>query len=1138
MKTSRACLPNSFFERVLFQLIWAENLQHLLCLNVSAEPRLAELVATAFSRRAEPARLSWIEADPEALEAANAALADLPGVQLFAGWGQPPAHWPGPQELETFYWHAGSDCQRFPLKFWLARSQSQQQLYRQTRVCDQLARVRAAQGPADAVLLNGSDFTGSPDFHALRTARLLILTGIDSFRNYGVFQALHQDPNHRLMYHDRSAGCAVFFKPPPLQPGISVVIHTRNEEAKLPACLESVQTLAERIVIDMESTDQTVAIARAAGARVIPHLTQTFVDEARNFGLAQAHCRWTLVLDADERVPPALLRRLEALASADGPINGYWLPRNNIFFGQCMENLFPDYQLRFFRTGTASWSGTIHEFARLEGPGEKLPAEREAALQHFSYDSVAHFVRKQLYYATQTTAQYHQATGPAVSTAAIRREFTRALTALPQGLDQLSDSEWLTHTLYFFANYLNGAALIESLGLSAQRPAGVFLSAYSYLKNGIEFDYPFRESILSVLPLCDEMVIGWARDSSDGTAEALAELAAQHPKIKLFASDVWRENQGDKGSVIRRAAEEAMARCRGEWLWHVQADEVYHEADLKQLEAALYSSESRQIAAFNFPILHFYGSPTVRICEKGREIGWYQTCVRLARRGATQHIEDAWTQMPMPGVEGRLQLLPVRIFHYGHVRQPEAMRLKSSYMEQLYAPLPTDFEICPTGSFRYDRVDPAYLERYDDEHPRVMRLRMARQRLAQARAQTRKPSVLLISRHHRIKKGFGITLHEVFATGLLQRGFEIHQLAWHYTGPDTCLDGIHIYGCPNEDSFGVRKLSQLLTLIAPDIVWLHADPHFFLEYLPILKAWQGCVVGWFPIDYARVNNPVTLLPLLRRCQRMASLSRYGLEQLARNYRGPLAVVPLGVNSQTFFPANPGEKRRLREALKWRENDFVFVTVANNFWRKGIEYAIEAMHELRMQFPELAQRAFLYLHTEPNASLIELISAYQLEDRIQLSKDFDPYQNPFSEARLCELYQASDAFLLTSLAEGFGMPLLEAQACGLPVLAPNHSSIPEVVGEAGLTYAAEQKIFGQNAECIVWLNVPDTADAARQMAELMRSPELCQRLGQQGLLQSREAHWERTTLLLFELLSESLGQGQPVFEYPEPELFRV
>lgn len=1137
-------VPEAPLYRCLFQLVFAEQVEHILYIGVRGDRALIQTLLQARKLRAPSPLLSLIESDPVFFQELQSGLGQENDLNLACGYSQAQSFYPDQADLVEFFRTQKSGWHQFPLDFWLEQAQAEMADFA-SRPESQRGLIKALASRTsspDMVILDGSEFTSAADFALLPSAKWVVLTGVSSFRNFANFQKLVADPRYYLMsqHGQQRMGFAIFKRKPAYLPGVSVVIHTRNEERNLPDCLASVAWAQERIVIDMFSQDQTPQLAEKMGARVIPHVPIYFIDEARNFGLTQVRHAWTLVLDADERVPPELAKQLQALSQSPDGISGFWLARQNWFFGQWIQHLYPDYQMRFFASGQGAWTGMIHDFARIQGETAHLPAQPELALQHYSYTSVQDFCERQIYYARSTVQQYLQLSPQIqLESQAIRKDFEKDLEKLLKKLQSgtLDDVNWLTHTLYFFSNYLTGASLMEAF--APKQPQGLFLSGYTYLKNGLKYDYPFRESIRSVVELCDQFVICYATDSDDETHSELRALAEEFPQIELYPSEVWRHNRGHEGEVIRLAAEEAMAYCRGQWLWHVQADEVYHEADLPALREALYGAATEKVDAFRFRVLHFYGNYDTLIKESAQEIGWYQRCIRLTRHGKAQHIKDAWTQILNPGNPGVVRDLDIRIFHYGHVRESEAMRIKMSYMEQLYAPLPEVYEVCPRGEFVYDRIPAAYLSSFPGSHPQVMRLRMAQSRLLLASNTPKKPKVLILSRHHKIKKGFGISLNEVFGTGILQRHFEVHHLAWHYHAQDTFMDGIHVYATRQDDSLGLQRLKHLLVLLEPEVVLLHADMHFFPAFMPILEAWKGAVLGWFPVDYSRDQNPSSLFPLLQRCDRIGSLSQFGVTQIQKNYAGPCQVIPLGVNSQRFVPVESEQhKQALRRQLDWPESAFVFLMVGNNFWRKGIEYAIEAFHQFKLKFPDLAKQAFLYLHTENAESLKELIQVYGLHQQVRISENFDPYQRPLSQKSLLSLYQAADALMLTSLGEGFGMPLLEAQACGLPVIAPDHSAIPEVVGQAGLLIQAPQLICGQSADSIVWLKVPDVHDAAEKMATLMSQASLRAELSEKALRQAKQHSWVNTTWLLADALSQCQGLGSPIFEYEEPRIMAV
>jgi glycosyltransferase involved in cell wall biosynthesis len=185
---------------------------------------------------------------------------------------------------------------------------------------------------------------------------------------------------------------------------LSVTIVAWNEEERLRACLESVTWADEVIVVDAESTDKTVALAREFTDRVWVRPWPGFAAQ-KNFALEQATGDWVLSLDADERVTPELRARVARVLDEDGPADGYSVPRRNMFWGAWVRHggLYPDYQLRLFRRRAGRFlADAVHESVRVEGRVETLGE----ALLHHSYRSLEDFVQRSNRYSTLAAGEW------------------------------------------------------------------------------------------------------------------------------------------------------------------------------------------------------------------------------------------------------------------------------------------------------------------------------------------------------------------------------------------------------------------------------------------------------------------------------------------------------------------------------------------------------------------------------------------------------------------------------------------------------------------------------------------------------------------------------------------------------------
>lgn len=185
---------------------------------------------------------------------------------------------------------------------------------------------------------------------------------------------------------------------------ISVVINTFNEEKNLPRALNSVKDFADEIVVvDMKSDDDTVKIAKKAGAKVHEHKRTGYVEPARNFAISKASGPWIFVLDADEQLSQSLAKTLKKIAKVTDSSDYYRIPRKNIIFGKWIKHSrwWPDYNIRFFKKGHVSWSEIIHSVPMTVGTGAEIEAKEDNAIVHYHYQTVEQYIDRMNRYTTE-----------------------------------------------------------------------------------------------------------------------------------------------------------------------------------------------------------------------------------------------------------------------------------------------------------------------------------------------------------------------------------------------------------------------------------------------------------------------------------------------------------------------------------------------------------------------------------------------------------------------------------------------------------------------------------------------------------------------------------------------------------------
>jgi glycosyltransferase involved in cell wall biosynthesis len=198
---------------------------------------------------------------------------------------------------------------------------------------------------------------------------------------------------------------------------ISVLILTKNEEQDLPGCLDAVAWSDDVQVLDSESTDRTVEIARARGCTVTTRKFDGYAKQ-RNAGMALAFKHpWVLVLDADERPTPALSAEMnDAVRAAPEGVSGFRIQRRDFLWGTWLKHAqMTPFYVRLLRVGKAHYTRDINEVVEVQG--EIL--ELHAPLDHYAFSKgISHWVAKHNGYSTREAELL--ASGNAVQGASLR----------------------------------------------------------------------------------------------------------------------------------------------------------------------------------------------------------------------------------------------------------------------------------------------------------------------------------------------------------------------------------------------------------------------------------------------------------------------------------------------------------------------------------------------------------------------------------------------------------------------------------------------------------------------------------------------------------------------------------------------
>lgn len=250
----------------------------------------------------------------------------------------------------------------------------------------------------------------------------------------------------------------------------------------------------------------------------------------------------------------------------------------------------------------------------------------------------------------------------------------------------------------------------------------------------------------------------------------------------------------------------------------------------------------------------------------------------------------------------------------------------------------------------------------------------------------------------------------------------------------------------------------------------------------------------FPGISARWDNLIYHHWLPRMAPRMdavVTISAHSREQIAKYLKvdlGQIHNVLAGYRAALYQPATAEAIARIREQYNTGERYILFVGSVEK--RKNLLRIIEAFTRIQDQIPHKL------VITGPQLRLKEAImeSASQLPERIELTGYLPDEELPV-------VYSGAELFVFPSLYEGFGLPVLEAMACGTPVITSNASSLPEVAGDAGI------------------LVDPYSVDEiAAAMLRVVNDADLRETMRRDGLAQAQHFSWEqcaRETVAVYE-----------------------
>lgn len=242
---------------------------------------------------------------------------------------------------------------------------------------------------------------------------------------------------------------------------------------------------------------------------------------------------------------------------------------------------------------------------------------------------------------------------------------------------------------------------------------------FTFVRNALKYDYPVFESISSLLPLCDEVVVA-VGNSDDGTLVLIQRINS--PKIRIVET-VWDDALRAGGRVLAVETDKALAAvlADADWAIYLQADEVLHEADYPAIRVVMERwKDDKAVEGLLLNYRHFYGS----YGYVGDSYRWYRREIRIIRLGIGVHsYRDAQGFRRADNRKLRVKLLDANVHHYGWVKMPAAMQRKQETFGKLWhSDEWVAQNVAAAKEFDYSQVDS--LQRFEGTHPAIMQPRI------------------------------------------------------------------------------------------------------------------------------------------------------------------------------------------------------------------------------------------------------------------------------------------------------------------------------------------------------------------------------------------------------------------------------
>lgn len=247
----------------------------------------------------------------------------------------------------------------------------------------------------------------------------------------------------------------------------------------------------------------------------------------------------------------------------------------------------------------------------------------------------------------------------------------------------------------------------------------MFVSGFTIARNVLKADYPIKEAIMSILPLCDEIIVAVGK-SDDDTLNFIKSLAID--KIKIIET-IWDDSLREGGKVLADETNKAFKaiNAKADWCIYIQADECLHENDYPVIKAAMLEfKDNGQVDGLLFKYLHFYGSYDYIADSRS----WYRQEVRIIKNNPKIYsYKDAQGFRKNSNEKLNVKPIEAHVHHYGWVKHPTLLLEKLKQARKLWhSDEFIEKQYQNQQSFDFSQVDS--LKKFEGTHPQVIQERI------------------------------------------------------------------------------------------------------------------------------------------------------------------------------------------------------------------------------------------------------------------------------------------------------------------------------------------------------------------------------------------------------------------------------